>query len=260
MLSEMEYQAIRYYQGDVKGNDPFYGDSKAYVTINSLFFRGIETEIRRAREGKRLNPEILKDKKRLHDLLSSLLDVMSNSVDQNCICYRVERYADYLQMKKEGHTISFTSTSLKGFLEYYQDREGIVLMEFMIEKGTPCFSYQELLQDDYLKKDEQEVLLPPGLNLTFEEVPLSAKERTIKDNKGLPPVLKVRCHIKGQCSYARNVYPASDNYQAIKRLFAAINNNLPINDEDLAYYLAFKKAFVYELMTRKKDDKSSSRV
>ena len=133
-------------------------------------------------------------------------------------------------------------------------------MEFMIEKGTPCFSYQELLQDDYLKKDEQEVLLPPGLNLTFEEVPLSAKERTIKDNNGLPPVLKVRCHINGQCSYARNVYPASDDYQAIKRLFAAINNNLPINDEDLAYYLAFKKAFVYELMTRKKDDKSSSRV
>lgn len=254
MLTEKEYEAIRYYQGDVKGDDPFYGERKAYVTINSLFFEGIETEIRRTREQKRLNPEILRDQKRLLDLLGNLLSVMRCGIANSCICYRVERYADYLQIKEAGHTISFTSTSKSGFLESYQDREGIVLMEFAIEKDTPCFSYDELLKDEYLKKEEQEVLLPPGLKLTIKEVPLSTEELLIRDNKGNPPLLKVRCQLLDYCPYDEYQFAEPFDYPAIVRLFNALNSNQPINQEDLAYYLKLKKALVSKLMTKKKDD------
>ena len=46
-MTEEMLQAIRYYEGDVSGNDPFWGDPKAYCTINSLLFSGVENEIAR---------------------------------------------------------------------------------------------------------------------------------------------------------------------------------------------------------------------
>ncbi|MBO4919619.1 MAG: hypothetical protein J5365_05625 [Erysipelotrichaceae bacterium] len=49
-MNEKQLKAIRYYEGDVSGDDPFWSDPKAYVTLNSLFFEGIEAERRRARE------------------------------------------------------------------------------------------------------------------------------------------------------------------------------------------------------------------
>ena len=36
--TENEIKAIKFYRGDVSGGDSFYGDGKAYVTLNSLFF------------------------------------------------------------------------------------------------------------------------------------------------------------------------------------------------------------------------------
>ena len=52
-LNGREKAALRYYIGDVSGNDEFWSDPKAYTVLNSLFFAGTATERSRAAEGKR---------------------------------------------------------------------------------------------------------------------------------------------------------------------------------------------------------------
>ena len=54
-----ELRALRWYEGDVTGNDPLWADSKAYVTLNAIFFDGIENEMIKAKENKHLNPALL---------------------------------------------------------------------------------------------------------------------------------------------------------------------------------------------------------
>ena len=81
MLTDRQLRAVRYYIGDVSGIDPFWGDGKAYVALNALFFPGIETEKNRAKEGKYLNPAILEDTDRLTELLSDLLSAFNSSPD-----------------------------------------------------------------------------------------------------------------------------------------------------------------------------------
>ena len=39
-------RAIRFYEGDTHGDDPFWGDPKGYCTLNALLFPGIETNVR----------------------------------------------------------------------------------------------------------------------------------------------------------------------------------------------------------------------
>ena len=69
-----ELRALRWYEGDVTGNDPLWADSKAYVTLNAIFFDGIENEMIKAKENKHLNPALLS---RWQELLhSSLLTVV----------------------------------------------------------------------------------------------------------------------------------------------------------------------------------------
>ena len=53
-----ELRALRWYEGDVTGNDPLWADSKAYVTLNAIFFDGIENEMIKAKENKHLNPAV----------------------------------------------------------------------------------------------------------------------------------------------------------------------------------------------------------
>ena len=60
------------------------------------------------------------------------------------------------------------------------DKKGIVLIKFMLTKGTPSIN-MELALDHYLKAHESEVLLPPYLALEFEDVPLSEDEMKIVD-------------------------------------------------------------------------------
>ena len=190
-LTKEQLKAVRYYEGDVQGDDPFWGDPKAYVTLNSLFYDGIGTERRRAKEGKYLNPSIIEDQERLIGLLQNLLAAFRCAdLTRERKTYRVERYADYLEMKQAGSTVSFTSTSSGGFLKAYGDRIGIALMEFTIPKNIPCLPFAAVLGEGYLKEEEQEILLPPGLSAEFTEVPVSEEEKEIKDAAGNEPLLK----------------------------------------------------------------------
>jgi len=252
-LNEKQLKAIRYYEGDVKGEDPFWGDPKAYVTLNSLFYDGIDTETRRAMEGKRLNPAILEDTDRLYELLKDLLDVFDLCQQkEDILSYRVERYSDYLEMKKEGRTISFTSTSSDGFLKAYGDRIGIALMEFHIAKGFPCICFSEVLEQDYLKADEKEILLPPNLKLNFAEVPLSEDEKEIRDANGDLPILKCIATVEGICTSAEETAVVQEEgRQAGIRVYQALNHNRKPEKEDVLLYAEWKKTFRNRLFRKR---------
>ena len=43
-MDKEQQKALLYYEGDVQGSDPFWGDKKAYTTLNSLLFPGFANE------------------------------------------------------------------------------------------------------------------------------------------------------------------------------------------------------------------------
>ncbi|MBQ1534778.1 MAG: hypothetical protein IIZ64_08200 [Erysipelotrichaceae bacterium] len=250
-MNDRQLQAIRFYEGDVYGEDPFWSDPKAYVTLNSLFFEGVEAERRRAREKKYLNPEIIKDPVRLFTVLKDLLSAFRPS-DKERITYRVERYDDYLEMKQKGRTVSFTSTSLDGFLKEYGDRIGIALMIFHIPENAPVLAFSEVLKEGYLKAQENEILLPPGLSLEPREIPLNEEDLEIKDALGNPPIVKCEAFIKERntdgnrdlsCPVCDTKGPESGT-----RVYEALNGGKEADPEDIKVYTEWKKSFIEKLL------------
>ena len=251
-MNEKQLKAIRYYEGDVSGQDPFWSDPKAYVTLNSLFFEGIEAEKRRAREKKYLNPEIIKDPARLFRLLKDLLSAFQASGTDRITC-RVERYEDYLEMKEKGKTVSFTSTSLDGFLKEYADRIGITLMIFHIPQEAPVLAFGEVLKEEYLKVQENEILLPPGLSVELREIPLNEEDLEIRDALGNPPIVKCEAYIKEKDT-SRNSdlsSPVCDmkGPQSGMRVYEALNEGREPDLEDVEIYKEWKKKFIEKLLS-----------
>ena len=248
MLNASEISAVKYYIGDAKGDDPFWGDGKAYLVLNSLFYPDIVTEQARTAEGKRLNPVILEDVPRLLSVLSNLFSASEYGRSAPAqIAYRVERYSDYLINVKAGKTISFTSTSTAGFLKDYSDRKGIALMKFHIPEGTPCIPVENAL-DYYAKPNEQEILLPPWLQLQFTECELSAEELQITDSDGKPPLISVNVEIVGILPFPSPVEIPEGGNLAGMRVFSALNQGIEPNQDDISLYCAWKRAIVTQIL------------
>lgn len=197
MTKEELIQAVRYYEGDVSGNDPLWGDTKAYVTLNALFFPGTENEEIKVRENKFLNPAFISRKEEVLSIIHNLFSAIhGNPCKKDIVTYRVERLYDFELMRKEGHTIAFTSTSTNGFLNAYGDKEGIILMKFHLVKGTPALNMKDFLPT-YAKADEAEILLPPFLQLSITECEMTEQEKMIKDRHGNSPVGLFEIQITG---------------------------------------------------------------
>lgn len=241
MLTENEKNALRYYIGDVSGNDPFYGDSKAYITLNSLFFPNIYTEKARTAEGKFLNPTVIADIPRLMGCFESLFSAFSKSaIDKNVSVYRVERMADFLLCCQNSATISLTSTSTAGFLNSYRDRRGIALLKFRLPVGINCIDIARTL-DNYSKPDEAEILLPPFMSINITEKTLSNSELNITDIDGMPP--EISCEINpigiSPCDTKIPDLPSKGEL-AGQRVYAALNSHVIPNEEDIALYSEWK--------------------
>lgn len=242
-MTDKQLRAIRFYIGDVSGRDPFWGDPKAYLVLNSLLYSGVSTECARASEGKRLNPHILDDTGRLLEVYGELFSAFRECrAERDMVTFRVERWSDFLISRKAGRTVSLTSTSTAGFLSDYRDRKGIALMKFRIKKGSPCLDMARVLPE-YAKSQEAEVLLPPGMRLEFQEMPLSPEELLITDCDGAPPV---GCF---EISCGEVCLPALDGKElpqegadAGKRLYSAICGGGKPSPEDAAAYSDWKKA------------------
>lgn len=239
--TENEIKAIKFYTGDVSGGDSFYGDGKAYVTLNSLFFEGIATEKMRADEGKRLNPAVIENIPRLLEFFNSLFSAFGKSrLARPCKTYRVERMADFEMCRSLGRTISLTSTSLAGFLDEYRDRRGIALMEFNLKEGSHCIDVAEVL-DYYVKAEEREILLPPFLSIDIVEKELTKEESRVTDCDGNPPFISARVNVNGISENVEDVDIHICDCGSGIRVYNALNNGETPTEADIAEYSLWKK-------------------
>lgn len=240
-LSEAEENALRFYIGDVSGNDAFFGDPKAYVVLNSLFFPDIATETARANEGKHLNPALIADIPRLIDFFGGLFSAFAKSViEEKTLTYRVERLSDYQLMRRKSETISMTSTSTAGFLNAYRDRRGIALMKFELENAPYCIDIGKTLPY-YAKPDEAEILIAPFMELSIAETRLNADEMKITDCDGTPPQISCTVKTMGIAHYSGSVPELSaDGSKAGQRIYNALNSGTQPEKSDIEQYSQWK--------------------
>ena len=241
IFNEDEYKALRYYEGDTEGNDPFWSDPKAYLTLNSLLYPGIRNETARCAEGKKLNPAIAADPVRLLKVYRCLVSALyKGRKDTERKVFRVERWSDHLAQRDAGMTLSFTSTSTAGFLDAYRDRIGIALLEIIIAPDVPALDFAEALPH-YAKAEEHEILLPPYLPLTYQVTEISPQELMITDAVGEPPRIKCRVLVKDVLvQNTENVAIPQEN--AAEQVYTALNSGREPAEEDLAVYLRYKSA------------------
>ncbi len=250
-LSPDELRAVTYYEGDIAEadrNDPFWGDERAYLTLNALLYDNLATEYVRVHEGKRLNPEISADLPRLIRLYAALLSAAEKGIQTSDeSCYRVERAVDFAICLARGMTNAFTSTSRSAFLPAYGDKQRIVLLRYHAPAGTPLIIFSKLL-NQYLKADEDEILLPPYLRFDAKKRPLTDADCRITDQNGAPPVAAYDLFIlpNQHISFCTEQAAALPNiYPVIARLYAQIQQDIPEEQlvaEDRAAYLQFKHA------------------
>ena len=247
MNKEELIQAVRYYEGDVSGSDPLLSDTKAYVTLNALFFPGTENEEIKVRENRFLNPAFISRKTEVLTIIHNLfMAIHDNPCPKDIITYRVERLYDFNLLYKERRAISFTSTSKNGFLNAYGDKEGIVLMRFHIPQGLPCLDMGIFLPS-YAKVDEAEILLPPFLQLILVECEMSEQEKQIKDRHGNSPAGMYDIWITGYSVPSIKNCPGNNDLQAMAFL-NALNKKKPVLPEERQAYLTFKQHMLHHII------------
>ena len=241
-------KALRYYIGEKKAYPMVPEDTKAYNTINTFFFDGLDSERMRAAEKKTLNPDFLKENMSTLALCADLMAALrfGGITKGEETLYRLTRETDVEAMKRARTTISFTSTSKKPYLKEYATKINLILLEFHIPAHTPRADMMELLTD-YAKPEEQEVLLPPWLPVELKEVSLSDEEMTYRDYNDQPPKAKYIVEVTGDICY-----PLCDNTikveptgcEAGKAVYDALNNGIEPDSEDIDKYLEWKAQFV----------------
>jgi len=240
MITEEEYRALRWYEGDTEGEDPFFSDRRAYLTINSLLYPGLRNERARAAEGKKLNPSFFDDNERLLEMYRQLISALCRAEKpETRHTYRVERFSDFEAQRCSGMTLSFTSTSTAGFLPAYQDRTGIALLRFEIPAGFPALDFTEALPH-YAKSDEHEILLAPYQKLEYTEIPLLESERLILDAQGNPPVISCRVKVGRTVPQGTETVPLP-HCDAGRNVYEALNCGRAPAEEDVLQYLRFKE-------------------
>ncbi|MBR5371854.1 MAG: hypothetical protein IK130_06540 [Oscillospiraceae bacterium] len=250
-LTESEQTAVQFYEGDVRqeqSGDPFWGDPRAYCTLNALLFSGLRTERTRIKEGKQMNSAMLSDLPRLLELYGALFSAAKKGAQYHISAgYRVERAADFAVCREAGETLAFTSTCMSGFLPAYGDKHDIVLLTYRIPSHTPLVIFSQLLTS-YLKSNEDELLLPPYLHFRCTERPLSEDDRNITDMNGNPPLGAFVLDILLQKQIPGTDAPemlSAEQAEAGIRLFSQLNAGYPddaLHADDVTAYLAFKES------------------
>lgn len=245
-----EIDALKWYEGDVQGQDPVFSDPKAYVTLNAMFFDGLENERTKSVEHKRLNPAFLSRWNEIwgsEGICSKLFTLMyDHPLDRPRHVLRVERLSDYESMMQKGHTIAFTSTSeTDHFLKAYGDKDGIVLMVFDLPQGIIASDLTALLPE-YLKSEEAEILLPPYMKAAAEEIPLTDEEKEIHDRFDRVPYGKYQMHVNGFIFEDRKDAVINDSMiTASMRVYEALNKQKEPSQSDIDQYLLLKQHIQY---------------
>lgn len=191
---------IRLYTGDVRmrdnngkiscmeSTDQIWGDKKLYQTLNVLMFDGIENEVTRVREGKKINIELLRKPKLIIDIYNGIYREIVKTYKNNEIvneAYRIERMISIKQLEK-GFTRSFFSTSQGRYNSYFENKDGIVLFRVIFEDGSIYGDLKKILGHEYLLEEEQEILIPPftPIKCTIKYEP---RREAFYDLNGEPP-------------------------------------------------------------------------
>lgn len=242
ILTREEIHALQYYQGilDPKDSDPFWSNPKAYVTFNSLFFQGIETEQARVNEGRPLDTAIASQKDTVLEMTEDMIHACTK-YDHDCIhVWRVERLVDYQQFVSEGMLTSFLSTSRNGFLSSYEDKYDLVLMDIVIDKEALCIDLVSMLSANE-KKAEGEVLIAPYQSITVEELPCPSRLHAVKDGRGNPPAVYCRVHVYAEKTQPISAQSSVIDISAVSRLYDRMNMHATPSQTDIDAYLEYKK-------------------
>ena len=187
--------------GDRRYRDSFWGDEKAYKTLNALLYPGIDNEFTRiSKEKGRLNPIFLRH---IHMSMEVYLDIFRlmcqghRDSGEEIIVKRVERESS-LEILKRGQTVSFFSTSRAGYSQSFAEKEGVILLEIHVTSDVPYVDFQEALGEEYKRMEEREVLLPPFVDFSIQETAMDrASGKSVRDLDGRRPLGRYEIKAKG---------------------------------------------------------------
>lgn len=213
MEKRKDIDMLRFYEGDIRVRtsgdtllfkdfskdsenlqNKLWGDKEAYRTLNALLFDGYNNEQERIqKEGHQLNPVFIELLKETLDIYKGIFSTMCRKKEPMLSAAkvrRVDRKAS-LSAYEKGHTESFVSCSKGPYGTDFSKKNQVILLEIELPENSPYVDYQQVLQKEYAKWDEKEVLFPPFLPLDIEEIDLNKKEKlSIHDMHDNPPVGK----------------------------------------------------------------------
>ncbi|WP_270605644.1 hypothetical protein [Dorea amylophila] len=201
-ITDEEFRSLLYYQGaiqniNLKMRDTeltnFYSIGNAYETINVLLFPGIENEKSRlAIERRYMDERILEDMDELLNvycwLYSAMCKYTLHTSKGNTIHTRRDDRRHTYECMKYGINDSFLSTSLRlDSNQYFQKKDGLVLMEFEAEDTVEHINVNDVLGDKSGFPQEDEILYPPFIYLETKPLTLEESEKSFQDCHKAPP-------------------------------------------------------------------------
>lgn len=200
-LTIYELDCIRFYMGDPKivNRGDFRGGPKAYNTINALLHDGIQNEMDKINEGKKIDIYDVEHLKSYISLIATIYLAMEkySKMNQNphLTTYRVDRFSEIAGLMEQKRIEGFYSTCKWGFLkEYANTKANVVLLEIVREKNVPYLDFECLFAEYYAKPQEAEILLPFDAGVKcIEQATLTEEEKkTYRDVNGEEPRGKYR--------------------------------------------------------------------
>lgn len=270
-ITPQEFRSLLYYQGavqniELKAEDArleeFYQINNAYETINMLLFPGIENEKARLYVEKRQIDEAIFDN--IEELLntycwlySAMCKYMIYTTDgKKMHTRRDDRRHTYLCMQS-GENDSFLSTSLNiQSTEYFQKKDGLVLMEFLAEDTVEHINMNDVLGSKSAYPNENEILYSPFLYLTIDPLLLNEDEKTFQDYHQVPPYGKYLITLKGSTInpkkptkedkdwliIQRKRLIATQEIENIKKVWNAIRTNTEdVYQNEIDQYIVWKQ-------------------
>ena len=264
-ITRKEKDAIRFYQGDIRKRDAdgnlienskqpgFYGIEGAYRTMNCLMFDGVKNEEDRITEGNgKLEPVLFEEIDKVIEIYCDIYRAMCkyavgiNNMKKK-IVYRTERGCTIEELKK-GSTCSFMSTSQERIVEeFFRKKKELTILEIIYPQNVPHIDFLQILGDEYLFKQQKEVLLPPFLDIELEEAELGEAEKGYRDIDNKPPCTKYIVYIKG----IRKRNPETESKQRkpldkernllSSQILQKLINREEISEEEKEIYLIWKK-------------------
>lgn len=191
-IQEQEVTALCLYAGGGVGKaEFFYQCRNAYQTFNLLMMQGFEgEEVRVRQEGQRPFGCYIQNWQKTLEVMTDILNAQYKFMEycqkQEPVHYelrRVDRRVNFDMMCRRKETFAFTSTSKAGFLrELARPKKELVLLNITLNCSVPFVDYERLLGNAYVYADEQEVLLPPFL----EVLRVNEESLPVKDQQRFP--------------------------------------------------------------------------